>query len=79
MTDSGDMFGETPPDDDSEEWSDRRSPFFAFSREAWGTVRLRTDGTRLLVYTDSGDVLKKEAYVYTLDGAEAIPQEPIRV
>ena len=68
-----------PPDDDSEEWSDRRSPFFAFSREAWGTVRLRTDGTRLLVYTDSGDVLKKEAYVYTLDGAEAIPQEPIRV
>jgi beta-lactamase superfamily II metal-dependent hydrolase len=68
-----------PPDDDTEEWSDRKTPFFAFSREAWGTVRVRTDGTRLLVYTDSGDALKKEAYVYTLDGKEAIPQEPIRV
>ena len=57
-----------------------RAPFFGFSREAFGTVRVRTDGRRLLVYTDSGLSDMKEAYVYTLDtDGSALPQEPIRV
>jgi beta-lactamase superfamily II metal-dependent hydrolase len=60
--------------------SDRNTPFFAFSREAYGTVRIRTDGTRLLVYTDSGLADKKEAYAFTLaDDGSAVPQEILRV
>ena len=47
--------------------------FFAFSRVAFGMVKMRTDGTRLLVYTDSGDVKLKEAYAYqmTAEGPRA--------
>jgi beta-lactamase superfamily II metal-dependent hydrolase len=47
--------------------------FFAFSRVAFGMVKMRTDGTRLLVYTDSGNVKLKEAYAYemTADGPRA--------
>jgi hypothetical protein len=30
-------------------------------------VQTRTDGKRLLVYTDSGNVQMKEAYAYQLD------------
>ena len=44
-----------------------------FSRTAFGIVKTRTDGKRLLVYTDSGNVEMKEAYAYALD-ATAIPQ-----
>lgn len=40
--------------------------FFAFSRAAFGIVKIRTDGTRLLVYTDSGNVKMKEAYAYEI-------------
>jgi beta-lactamase superfamily II metal-dependent hydrolase len=59
--------------------SGRRGPFFGFSREAFGIVRVRTDGRRLLVCTDSGRAGMKEAYVYTLDAdGTAVPQEPIR-
>jgi beta-lactamase superfamily II metal-dependent hydrolase len=69
-----------PPPDDERTWSDRDTPFFGFSREAYGTVRIRTDGTRLLVYTDSGLADKKEAYAYTLqDDGTAVPQEILRV
>jgi len=39
--------------------------FFAFSRTAYGMVRVRTDGERLLVYTNSGQSDLKEAYAYT--------------
>lgn len=42
--------------------------FFAFDRTAYGLVKTRTDGKRLLVYTDSGNVQLKEAYAFTLDG-----------
>ena len=41
-----------------------RSTFFAFSRAAFGTVKLRTDGKRLLVWTNSGQRDLKEAYAY---------------
>lgn len=45
----------------------KRGDFFAFSRAAFGLVKTRTDGQRLLVYTDSANVEMKEAYAYTLD------------
>ena len=45
----------------------KRGDFFGFSRAAFGMVKTRTDGRRLLVYTDSGNVSLKEAYAYDLD------------
>lgn len=51
----------------------RRGEFFGFSRTAFGIVKTRTDGNRLLVYTDSGNVDMKEAYAYALDSS-GIPQ-----
>ncbi|MGE3772797.1 MAG: ComEC/Rec2 family competence protein [Gammaproteobacteria bacterium] len=45
----------------------KRGEFFGFSRAAFGLVKTRTDGRRLLVWTDSGNVEMKEAYAYTLD------------
>ena len=53
--------------------SDKRGEFFAFSRTAFGIVKTRTNGRRLLVYTDSGNVEMKEAYAYALDDA-GVPQ-----
>jgi beta-lactamase superfamily II metal-dependent hydrolase len=41
--------------------------FFAFSRAAFGIVMVRTDGERLLVYTNSGQEEMKEAYAYRMD------------
>jgi hypothetical protein len=46
---------------------DTRGEFFAFSRTAYGSVKTRTNGSRMLVYTDSGKADMKEAYCYTLD------------
>jgi hypothetical protein len=46
---------------------EKRGEFFAFSRTAYGIVKTRTDGSRLLVYTDSGKVDMKEAYAYMVD------------
>ena len=43
-----------------------RKKFFGFSRSAFGTVHLRTDGNQLLVYTDSALVDMKEAYRFDL-------------
>jgi len=45
--------------------------FFAFSRAAFGIVKVRTDGQRLLVFTDSGQVALKEAYAFALDASGA--------
>lgn len=45
----------------------KRGDFFGFSRTAYGIVKTRTDGSRLLVYTDSGKATMKEAYCYELD------------
>lgn len=41
--------------------------FFAFSRAAFGLVMVRTDGERLLVYTNSALEKMKEAYVFKID------------
>jgi beta-lactamase superfamily II metal-dependent hydrolase len=45
----------------------KRGDFFGFSRTAYGIVKTRTDGKRMLVYTDSGKADMKEAYAYSLD------------
>lgn len=47
----------------------KRGDFFGFSRTAFGIVKTRTDGKRLFVYTDSGNVAMKEAYAYELDSS----------
>jgi len=51
----------------------KRGQFYGFSRTAYGIVKTRTDGKRLFVYTDSGNIKMKEAYAYTLD-ASGVPQ-----
>ena len=51
----------------------KRGQFFGFSRTAFGIVKTRTNGKRLLVYTDSGNTQMKEAYVYALDSS-GVPQ-----
>lgn len=57
-----------------------RGDFFGFSRSAYGIVKTRTDGKRLFVYTDSGNVQKKEGYAYVLDAAGTPqPAKVIRV
>ncbi len=43
----------------------KRGQFFAFSRTAFGIVMVRTNGKRLLVYTNSGQAKKKEVYAFT--------------
>jgi hypothetical protein len=45
----------------------KRGRFFALSRVAFGIVMVRTDGERLLVYTNSGKADLKEAYAYEID------------
>ena len=58
--------------------SKRRPSFFAFKRTAFGLVKTRTDGERLLVYTDSGNVRLKEAYAFVADEAGEPVPAPIR-
>lgn len=52
--------------------------FFAFSRTAFGAVKMRTDGKRLMVYTDSGNAQLKEAYAYEVDQAGDLQPAPVR-
>lgn len=44
-----------------------RKEFFAFRRAAFGIVKVRTDGKRLLVWTNSGQAALKEAYALDLE------------
>lgn len=46
-----------------------RQEFFAFQRSAFGIVKIRTDGKRLLVWTNSGQVALKEAYAFDVEHA----------
>jgi hypothetical protein len=55
----------------------KRGDFFGFSRAAYGLIKTRTDGKRLLVYTDRANLAMKEAYAYELDAA-GVPQ-PVAV
>ncbi|HLF27070.1 MAG TPA: MBL fold metallo-hydrolase [Anaerolineae bacterium] len=52
--------------------------FFAFSRAAFGIVKIRTDGKRLLVYTNSGQADLKEAYAFEMDAAGNPTPKPVR-
>lgn len=54
-----------------------KKKFFAFSRTAFGIVMIRTDGERLLVYTNSGQATMKETYAFKMN--EFGKPEPIRV
>lgn len=57
----------------------RRGDFWGFSRPVFGLVKTRTNGQRLLVVTDSGNLAMKEAYAYTLDAAsEPVPARVVR-
>ncbi|MEW5802960.1 MAG: MBL fold metallo-hydrolase [bacterium] len=56
---------------------EERGDFFAFSRTAYGIVKTRTDGSRLLIYTDSGKINLKEAYCYTLDRSGSPVPSPV--
>lgn len=54
-----------------------RPTFYAFSRTAYGIVRCRTYGERLLVYTNSGQADLKEAYAYRMDEAGRPVPDPV--
>ena len=60
-----------------EETTRRRRPFFAFTRQSFGMVRVRTDGRRLLVYTYSGKDDMKEAYAFTVGDGGAIESDRV--
>jgi len=55
----------------------QKGEFFAFSRAAFGIVKVRTDGKRLLVYTYSGKQDMKEAYAFKIIDTDHI--EPDKV
>ena len=55
----------------------KRGDFFSFSRTVFGLVKTRTDGKRLLVCTDSGNLKMKEAYAYGLDATGGIGGAPV--
>jgi Metallo-beta-lactamase superfamily len=52
-----------------------KKSFFAFKRSNFGLVKVRTDGKRLLVYTNSGQAKLKEAYAYQLKDGEPEPAQ----
>ncbi|HUG48843.1 MAG TPA: MBL fold metallo-hydrolase [Candidatus Limnocylindria bacterium] len=54
-----------------------RQAFFAFNRLASGAIRVRTDGHRLLVYTDSALAHVKEAYAYEVEADHAVRPVPV--
>jgi hypothetical protein len=56
----------------------RDKNFFAFRRTAYGLVRVRTDGSRLLVYTNSGQTRLKEAYAYEVGAAGEVAIADVR-
>ena len=51
---------------------------FAFSRRAFGIVKVRTNGDRMLVYTYSGKNDMKEAYAFTVAADGTMAADPIR-
>jgi beta-lactamase superfamily II metal-dependent hydrolase len=59
--------------------SKAKKAFFGFSRAAFGIVKVRTNGDRLLVFTDSGQVDLKEAYAYAVDASGKLqPTEVVK-
>jgi beta-lactamase superfamily II metal-dependent hydrolase len=58
--------------------SKRTPPFFGFERTAFGLVKIRTDGRRVVVYTDSGNVKLKEAYAFEVSGRGTTTMQKVR-
>lgn len=56
-----------------------RKQFIAFSRAAFGIVKVRTDGRRLFVHTNSGQSDLKEAYAYDIDDDGKVAPSPVRM
>jgi hypothetical protein len=56
--------GRGPKGGDGKAPGPREENFFAVRRTAYWLVRVRTDGERLLVYTNSGQTRRKEPYAY---------------
>ena len=52
------------PDGSGDPSKKKGKTFFGFKREQFGIVHVRTDGTRVLVYTNSGRKDMKEAYAF---------------
>jgi beta-lactamase superfamily II metal-dependent hydrolase len=52
--------------------------FFAFSRPTFGIVKVRTDGKRLLVYTNSRKEEMKEAYAFTMENGKPKPADILK-
>ena len=57
----------------------QKGPFYAFKRTAFGTVHIRTNGQRVLVYTHSGKEDMKESYVFTVDNKGKIVFKPEKI
>ncbi|MEJ8845841.1 ComEC/Rec2 family competence protein [Variovorax rhizosphaerae] len=55
-----------------------RGTFQGFSRAAFGMVKTRTNGSRLLIYTDSANAKLKEAYAYELDASGQPLPAPVK-
>jgi beta-lactamase superfamily II metal-dependent hydrolase len=47
--------------------------FFAFKRTNFGLVKIRTDGKRMLVLTNSGQTKLKEAYAFEIENGKPLP------
>ena len=50
-----------------------KKSFFAFKRSNFGLVKIRTDGKRMLVYTNSGQTKLKEAYAFEIENGKPKP------
>lgn len=57
----------------------RGRTFFGFERRAFGLVKVRTDGERLFVWTNSGQTQLKEAYAYTLERGRPVAAPVLRL
>jgi hypothetical protein len=55
-----------------------RERFLGFSRAAYGIVKVRTDGERMMVYTNSGQSDLKEAYAYEVDSKGKVAPSVVR-
>ncbi|MBU1221184.1 MBL fold metallo-hydrolase [Myxococcota bacterium] len=70
--------GESIKKEDLKKDPSERTEFFGFSRSAYGSVKIRTNGKRLLVYTNSGKNRMKEAYCFSIDAKGQLTPEEIR-
>jgi hypothetical protein len=58
---------------------DVKRRYYGFDRTSYGIVKVRTDGQRLLVYTNSGKDDLKEAYAYERDNHGQPVPAPVRL